>query len=191
MAYMTNEELKNMGFAKIGSNILISKKASFYRCDKISIGSNVRIDDFCVLSAGDGGIFIQDFIHIAVYSSLIGKECITISNFANISSKVSIYSSNDDYSGLFMSNPMVPTKFTNVNNGRVSIGEHAIIGCGAVILPDVKINKGAVVGALSVVKQDCDEFAIYAGVPARFIKARSRDLLVHEKNLLDSQNMKG
>lgn len=191
MAYMTNEELKNMGFAKIGSNILISKKASFYRCDKISIGSNVRIDDFCVLSAGDGGIFIQDFIHIAVYSSLIGKECITISNFANISSKVSIYSSNDDYSGLFMSNPMVPTKFTNVKNGRVLIGEHAIIGCGAVILPDVKINKGAVVGALSVVKQDCDEFAIYAGVPARFIKARSRDLLVHEKNLLDSQNMKG
>ncbi|MGL6373608.1 hypothetical protein ACSZMY_08200 [Aeromonas hydrophila] len=82
MAYLNVQQLQDMGFLSIGSNVLISDKASIYGAARIRIGSNVRIDDFCVLSAGSGGIDIGDYIHIAVYSSLIGAGKIIISDFA-------------------------------------------------------------------------------------------------------------
>lgn len=185
MAILTREEIEQMGFAFVGNNVFISTKASFYGTSKIHIGNNVRIDDFCVISAGEGGVYIGNYIHIAVYSSLIGSGRITLMDYSNISSRVSIYSSNDDYSGNYMSNPMVPTEFTNVMHAPVVIGRHVIIGSGSVILPGVVLGDGAAIGALSLVKDNCDNFYIYAGNPLKKIKQRTQNLLKKEK-LLES-----
>lgn len=181
MAVLNRETLYAMGFAAIGENVAISDRASFYSCAKISLGNNVRIDDFCVLSAGRGSISIGDHVHIAVYSSLIGSGTIRLDDFCNISSRVAIYSSTDDFSGEWMTNPTIPSAFTGVIHADVLIGRHAIIGAGSVILPGVTINEGAAVGALSLVKGDCDEFGIYAGAPAKRIGTRKRRLLEVEK----------
>jgi hypothetical protein len=56
MAFLGKDVLIQMGFKSLGENVFISDKASFYNIGKIDVGSNVRIDDFCVLSAGEGGI---------------------------------------------------------------------------------------------------------------------------------------
>ena len=149
MSMLSRAEVEAIGFLELGENVQISEKASFYGSSRIKIGSNVRIDDFCVLSAGAGGIEIGNYIHIAVYSSLIGAGKIVLSDFCNVSSKVAIYSSNDDYSGEFMTNPMVPSEFTNVTHGPVTIGKHAIIGSGTVILPNIICGEGVAVGAIS------------------------------------------
>ncbi|EML1552701.1 TPA: acyltransferase [Enterobacter hormaechei] len=183
MAILTREEIEQMGFASVGENVLISKKASFYGISKIHIGNNVRIDDFCVISAGAEGVFIGNYVHIAVYSSLIGAGRITLMDYSNISSRVSIYSSNDDYSGNYMSNPMVPTDFTNVTHDSVVVGKHVIIGSGSIVLPGVTLNEGCAIGALSLVKNSCDTFTIYAGNPARRIRERSKKLLALEAQL--------
>lgn len=183
MAILTEAQLLEMGFLTIGQNVRISDKASIYNPKKISIGSNVRIDDFTVISAGEGGIELGDYIHIGVYSSLIGQGKITLANFSNISSKVALYSSNDDYSGLTMTNPMVPDEYKAVNHADVYVGRHVIIGCGSVVLPGVTINDGAVVGALSLVNKSCNSFGVYAGVPAVKIKNRKQELLQHEQRL--------
>lgn len=184
MAFLTEEQLKKIGFASVGENVLISEKASIYNPKNISIGSNVRIDDFCVLSAGEGGIEIGSYIHIAVYSSLIGAGRIALNSFCNISSRVSIYSSNDDYSGASLTNPMVSSEFTNVAHADVVIGKHVIIGSGTVVLPGVVLNEGVAIGALSLVNKSCEDFFIYAGNPARKIKERKRDLLTLEHEFL-------
>ncbi|GAB3037631.1 acyltransferase [Bowmanella dokdonensis] len=162
----------------------ISAKASFYNIEHILIGHNSRIDDFCVLSAGLGGIDIGRNVHIAVYTSLMGAGKITIEDFANLSSRVAVYSSNDDYSGHFMTNPTVPAKYTDVTHAPVHIGRHVIVGCGAVILPGVTIGEGAAIGALSLVKDDVEPFAIYAGVPAKKVGMRHKGLLDIERKWL-------
>lgn len=184
MAYLTRDEMANMGFKHVGENAHLSDRASYYNCKNISIGANVRIDDFVVLSAGEGGIHIGNYIHIAVYSSLIGAGKITLEDFCNISSKVSIYSSNDDYSGEYMTNPMVPRELTNVAHGPVTIGKHVIVGSGAVVLPNVILNDGVAIGALSLVNASCDAFSIYSGVPVKKIRERKRNLLALESELL-------
>lgn len=188
MAVLNRETLEAMGFAAIGENVTISDRASFYNCAKISLGNNVRIDDFCVFSAGRGGIVIGDHVHIAVYSSLIGSGTIRLNDFCNISSRVAIYSSTDDFSGEWMTNPTIPSAFTGVIHADVLIGRHAIIGAGSVILPGVTINEGAAVGALSLVKGNCDEFGIYAGAPAVRIGVRKRRLLEVEKMFISEAN---
>lgn len=184
MGLLSREQIEQMGFARVGNNVRLSDKASYYNCAKISIGDNVRIDDFCVLSAGVGGIEIGSYVHIAIYSSLIGAGRITLRDFCNISSRVAIYSSSDDYSGAAMTNPMVPAEFTNVVHADVTLGRHAIVGAGSVVLPGVVLEEGVAVGALSLVTQRCQAFGIYAGVPAKRLKERKRDLLALEQILI-------
>lgn len=108
---------------------------------------------FCVLSAGSGGIDIANYVHIAVYTSLIGAGRISLGNYCNLSSRVSIYSSSDDYSGMTMTNPMVPSQYTNVTHAPVMLGKHVIVGSGAVILPGVTLEDGVAIGALSLVRK--------------------------------------
>ena len=180
----SQEELQSMGFAHVGTGVLISDRATFYGLQNIHLGDHVRIDDFCILSAGAGGIHLGNYIHIACYSSLIGAGRIELHDFSNISSRVSIYSSSDDFSGQTMTNPTVPETFKNVKHAPVLVGRHAIVGSGSVILPGVRLEEGVAVGALSLVTSDCAEFGIYAGTPAKRISDRSRNLLALEAEFL-------
>jgi|688.fasta_scaffold322747_1 acetyltransferase-like isoleucine patch superfamily enzyme len=177
MAYYTEAELAGLGLASYGRNVRLSTKASLYNPSAISLGNDVRIDDFCVLSAGPGGVAIGSFIHVAVYSSLIGAGRITLEDYSNISSRVSVFSSNDDYSGEHLTNPTIPGIYTGISSAPVTIGRHAIVGSGSVVLPGVTIGEGAAIGALSLVKRDCEAFTIYAGNPLRRLRDRSRRIL--------------
>lgn len=188
---LSREQIEAMGFAHVGSGVQISDRASFYRADKMTIGDNSRIDDFCVLSAGVGGIHIGQHVHVAVFSSLIGAGQITLADFCNLSSRVSIYSSSDDYSGQHMTNPTVPTAYTGVVHADVMLDRHVIVGCGSVILPGVRLHEGVAIGALSLVAESCEAFGIYAGNPLRRIKARSRDLLLQEAAFMAAKMGKG
>jgi galactoside O-acetyltransferase len=189
MPFLNPLQILELGFLYVGKDVFISDKASFHGASRISLGDSVRIDDFCVLSAGAGGIKIGNHVHIACFSSLIGRESITLGDFSNISSRVSIYSSSDDYSGATMTNPMVPDDFKSVDHRPVAIGRHCLIGSGAVILPGVSFGEGVAIGALSLVKKDCEDFGLYAGVPVVKKGERSRDLLGLEVRFLEG--MKG
>jgi galactoside O-acetyltransferase len=184
MAFLSESALREMGFAHLGADVKISDKASIYGAGRISIGDFSRIDDFVVLSAGEGGIGIGQYVHIAVFASLIGAGTITVKDFANLSSRVALYSSNDDYSGNAMTNPTIDERFTAVAHGPVTVGRHTIIGCGTVVLPDVDIADCVSIGALSLVNADCESHRIYAGTPAVIVGERSRNVLAVEKAFL-------
>lgn len=186
MPPLTEDKLASLGFQSVGKGVRISDKASFYNTPKISIADGVRIDDFCILSAGDGGISIGRFVHIGCYSSLIGAGPIVFEDFTGVSGRVSIYSSCDDFSGHAMVHPTIPNEYRNVTNGPVTLRRHALIGAGSVVLPNVEIGRGVVVAALSLVKDDCQEFCMYGGCPARVLGTRSRELLLQETEFLAS-----
>jgi acetyltransferase-like isoleucine patch superfamily enzyme len=65
--------------------------------------------------------------------------------------------------------------------GPIQIGDGVVIGYGVIVMSGVSIASGSMIGAGSVVTKDCDEFGIYAGNPARFIKKRLVDRDEFEK----------
>ena len=88
-SFYSDDELQQIGFKSIGKNVKISRKASIYSPQNISIGDNVRIDDFCILS---GNITLGSHIHISAYVALYGAMGIVMENYSGISPKSVIYS---------------------------------------------------------------------------------------------------
>ncbi len=178
-SYLSRDELIALGFGKLGQNVLLSAKTSIYNAKDIEIGNDVRIDDFCVLS---GRIILHNNIHIATGCYLFaGVAGITMYDYSGLSSRCSIYAVTDDYSGEYLTNPTIPEMFRHVISGAVTIGKHAIIGTGCTILPNVTIGEGGSAGSMSLINKDIDPFWIYAGIPAKKMKERSRKLLALER----------
>lgn len=187
--FYTIEELTQIGFAFLGTNddckmdIRVSRKASIYSPEKVTLGNHVRIDDFCILS---GHIEIGNYVHIAAYTALYGgKEGIYISDFANLSSRICVYSVSDDYSGKTMTNPMVPDEFKDVESRPVYIGKHVIIGSTSIVLPGVNVAEGSSFGSFSFINSDSEPWSINVGIPARKIKNRSRNVIKLERDMLE------
>jgi galactoside O-acetyltransferase len=188
MSFLSKAELHRIGFKHIGENVLISDKCSIYNAKNISIDDNVRIDDFSILSAGEGGIEIGKYVHIACYSAIIGKGKVTMKDFSGLSSRVSVYSSSDKYDGEFMTNPCLPNHVINTMHKDVVIGKHVVIGSGSVVLPGVNLADGAAVGAMSLVNKSEDESYVLAGIPAKRVKPRLKNIFELEKTIHTSHN---
>jgi acetyltransferase-like isoleucine patch superfamily enzyme len=182
MAYLTQDELLAIGFKKLGDNVRISDKASIYDAQNIEIGSNSRIDDFCVVS---GKVVIGRNVHITpqclVAGGVLGVE---IGDFVALAYQTKVFSQSDDYSGLTMTNSTVPKCYKNEIIDRVAIGRHSIIGAGSTIMPGVVVADGCAIGAHSLVMSSTEPWSIYAGSPAKKINTRSKSLLVLENKYL-------
>jgi galactoside O-acetyltransferase len=186
-SFYSEAELKALGLARFGTNVLISRYARIYGAAKISIGDHVRIDDFCILSGG-GGISIGSYIHIAPNVSLYGEAGIVLEDFCGISSRTVLYSATDDYSGASLTNPMIPKEFKpTYQAAKIILRKHALIGTNSTILPGVELGEGVAVGAHSLVTKSCDPWGIYVGCPAKRIKDRSRSLLELESQFLEAR----
>ncbi len=179
-SFLNNDELQDLGLTKIGKNVKISRNTCFYSPEKIELGDNVRIDDFCILS---GDIKIGNYVHIAAFCGLFGSGGIEMSDFSGLSSRVSIYSASDDYLGEFLTGPCIPIEYRKITEGKVILEKHALVGTGATILPGVKIGVGSAVGAMSLLTKSTLDWKIYTGVPAKPIKDRKKDLLEIELKL--------
>jgi len=173
-SFFDQEELRSLGLAAFGRNVLISRKASIYDPARLRVGDDVRIDDFCVIS---GAITLGSNIHISAYCALYGSHSIEIMNYSGLSPRCTVFSASDDFSGEYMISPMVPKEYTNVQGGKVRIERFCQVGAGSIVMPGVQIHEGVAVGALSFVKADLAEWGIYAGNPARFIRERKRGIL--------------
>lgn len=180
-SFYTEEELQQLGFASVGKDVLLSRKASIYGAEQISIGDHTRIDDFCILS---GKITIGNHVHIAAYVALFaGSTGIELQDFVGISSRSAIYAESDDYSGVVMTNPTVPLKYKHIISGIVKAEKHAIVGSGCTVMPGVTISEGTAVGSMSFVNKSLDPWGVYVGIPCKKIKERSRNLLELEKQM--------
>jgi len=167
-------ELKELGLKSYGQNVLISRKASLYNASNISLGNNVRIDDFCLLS---GNITLGSNIHISAYSALYGGGEIIINDYAGVSSRSTLLSASDDFSGEFMIGAVIDDKYTNVTKGKIVLEKYVQLGANTVVLPNVTINEGAVTGAMSLVNKDLEPWSINIGIPCKKQKNRSRKML--------------
>lgn len=127
-----------------GSNVSIYSDVRIFYPDRISIGKNVSIHPMCYID-GEGGI--------------------DIGNNVSIAHNVSILSFNHTWN-----DATTPIKYNPKKFKPISISDDVWIGCGARIMPGVRIQNRCIIAAGSVVTKDCQSNGIYAGVPAKLIK---------------------
>ena len=188
--YYSIIELKKLGVTVHGKNIKISKFTNIYNPTNLILHDNIRIDDFTILSC-KGIIEIFNFVHISAHCFLSSSTKITIGSYSSISVGVKVFGSCDDFSGNYLINPTIPTKYLNVKNGDIIIKNHVVVGSNSVIMPDIIMEEGTAVGANSFVNKSTDAWKIYAGSPINFIKNRNKKCLqlqeILEQELLEQQ----
>lgn len=182
MAYLSRRYLESFGFKKLGENVKISDQARFYDPEKIELGDNARIDDFCVIS---GRVVIGRFCHITPMCLIAGgAPGVYLSDFCTLAYGVKIFSQSDDYSGETMTNSLIPKQFKNEYVAEVFLGRQVIVGAGSVIFPGVTVGEGCSVGAMTLVNKSIEPWGVYLGNPARRVKERKKDLMELEKQFL-------
>lgn len=183
--FLPRDVLEILGFARLGEEVLIHSTAVIVDCGKISLGSRVRIDPYVIIS-NRGGVEFGNNIHIGGHSVLAGHAAIHFDDFVNISHHVGIYTSNEDISGRTLSNPTVPGGVKTARTASISFGRHSGVGAGSLVLPGARFAEGSILGAMSRVGRPLKPWTTYAGIPARRMSERRRDVLVHEQEYLAS-----
>jgi acetyltransferase-like isoleucine patch superfamily enzyme len=173
-SFLSEAELQAVGLAGYGTHVLISRNASLYQPEKITIGNHVRIDDFCILS---GNITIGNHVHISAYTALYGQYGIEIGNYCGISPRCTLFSATDDFSGEHLIGPMAPLGSTCVTGGKIVMEAYSQLGAGCIVLPDLIIGEGSITGAMTLILKSLNAWGIYAGIPAKRMKERKRELL--------------
>ena len=173
--FYTKTELEKIGFQKYGENVSVSRKASIFAPEKISLGNNVRIDDFSILS---GKITIGSNIHIAAGVKLYGGSVgIELCDYTGCSANCILYSVSDDFSGDYMVGAVLPKEVRNVKEGKIILEKYAQLGANTIVMPGTVVKEGAVTGAMTFVNSDLEPWTINVGIPAKVLKKRSRELL--------------
>lgn len=110
-----------------------------------------------------------------VYNFGNDKEKLYIGNYCSIGPNVTFLLGGEHNYKNFSSYPFDYIFYGNGvadTKGPVIIGDDVWIGYGAIILSGVKVGRGAIIAAGSVVVNDVPEYAIVGGNPAKFIKFR-------------------
>lgn len=175
MGALSPQQIAELGLASVGTDVVISDRCSIYGAESIRLGDRVRIDDFVVLTARQP-VLIGSYVHLSAYAFLSGQFGIEVEDFVNVSPRATLLSGNDDFSGHWLPGALIPEQLRNVTGGRIRLGRHSLVGAHTVVLPGVTFGEGAAVGALSLVKESLAPWGVYAGVPARLIRPRSRDV---------------
>ena len=174
-----------------GRNVVFGQNVVLRHPHKIHIGSNVVVDDNCLLDAkgeSNRGIRIGDGVFIGRNTILSCKNGdIELAEGANLGFNCEVFSASRVTIGKSVlmaaycyviggdhdfSDPTKPVLAQQRKSAGVTIGDGAWMGAGAKILDGVAIGDGAVIGAGAVVRDSVAAGAIAVGIPARIVASR-------------------
>lgn len=134
--------------AEIGKNVVFHFKTEIRGIHKLKIDKGTIVGDNALLDARFG---------------------LTLGENVNISSNVSLYTYQHDHRDPYF-------RCTSNNTKPIIIGNRAWLGSNVIVLPGVTIGEGAVCCAGCVVTKDVEPYTVVAGIPAKKVNERPRDL---------------
>lgn len=134
--------LASFFFRKCGKNLRLGRNITFYNSSNIKLGNDIYIALGCWF-LGAEEIKIDDEV-------MFGPYCVVVDSNHTILD--------------------CSYRYGLPSNGKISVGFGSWIGAHSTILPNLKIGKGVLVAANSVVNRDIDNYQIVGGVPAKSIK---------------------
>jgi acetyltransferase-like isoleucine patch superfamily enzyme len=166
-AKLSNDDLELGDHVYIGDGVLIYQDEDG---GKVQLEDGVHLHCDIIIQTGQGGtVSIGPYTHIqprCQFSAYMGS--IRIGRDVEIAPNCAFFPYNH---GVL---PHEPIRCQPLQSkGDIVVEDEAWLGVGVIVLDGVRIGRGAVVGAGSVVTTDIPDGAIAAGSPARVIKMRS------------------
>lgn len=147
---------------------MIEPHVLVFHPETISLGENVYVGHQTILKG-----YYKNRMRIGD-RTFVGQQCffhsaggIDIGASVGIGPGVRILTSKHGEAGR-----SVPILDSPIELGEVVVEDDADIGVGAILLPGVRVGRGAQIGAGAVVTSDVPAYSIAAGVPARVLRER-------------------
>ncbi|WP_027631810.1 acyltransferase [Clostridium hydrogeniformans] len=184
---------------KCGKNFFVEKGVIIKYKNNINIGNGVTIKSYCYIDAlSRNGLVIGNNCSIGNYSRIIctgslkflgygikignnfgcGEWCffgaaggITIGNDVIMGQNVRFHSENHKFKDI-----SIPIRNQGVINKGIYISDDCWIGSGVVFLDGVKVGKGCVIGANTLVNKNIPDYSIAVGNPVKIIRSRMEEV---------------
>lgn len=190
--YLSRRFFMRSLFASCGAGLILGRNLSLRTPGNITIEDRVAIDDQtlldggtgenCTMHIGQGTVISKGCVIQAKTGPLhIGKECdlgahVILSSVGGITLEPNVLIAGNCYIGgarYNLDDLETPIMYQGIySRGPIHIGEGTWIGASATILDGVKIGRGCVIGAGSLVTKDLPDYSIAVGSPASVIKKR-------------------
>lgn len=144
-----------------------------------------RISDTAVIMSPEN-LSIGDYVWVWHYSVLDATEGISIGEGCQIGAWVGIFTHGSQnairmYGKNYVKIPGKERK--GYTRGEVTIGQYTFIGAGALIFPGVKIGKGCILAAGTIVTKDVPDYSVVQGMPGKITgDTRQIDQTVLDEN---------
>jgi acetyltransferase-like isoleucine patch superfamily enzyme len=154
--------------ALCGAGCVFEEGALIFHPDRVWIGSGVYVGHHAILKGYHAGdMHIGDGTWIGAQSFLHSAGGLTIGKNVGIGPAVKIITSSHTEAGR-----AIPILHAPLELAPVIIEDDADLGVGSILLPGVRIGRGAQIGAGAVVTRDVPAYTIVAGNPARILRER-------------------
>lgn len=140
----------------------------FVNATNVRIGKNVTIYPN-VYFWGDGEIIIGDNVDIGIGTVIFAKKRVYIGNNTIIAAYCYIIDSNHG----IKKGDLISRQPLSFDTEGIFIGEDVWIAAGSKIIKGGKLERGSIVGAMSLVNKVIGEDCVAAGIPAKIIKKRA------------------
>ena len=161
-------EIDPAEFRRIGTNVIFERGSMVFHAPQISLGSNVYVGHYAILKGYyRNEMVIGDNVWIGQHCFLHSAGGLTSGSNVGIGPGVRIHTARHEELGREIAIVFAPPE-----PAPVTIEDEADLGIGSVILPGIRIGRGAQIGAGAVVTRDVPDRAIARGVPARVTGAR-------------------
>lgn len=149
---------------ELGRNVRVDPTTSL---NNVRLSDNVKIAKYCSVFGSQSQLLeIGQGSYVGMFSILNGyAQKLVIGAFVSIAQNVNIMTDSGPNASEFMQ------QFYPLTSGEVSIGDHAWIGAGVVIMPGVTIGRCSIIAANSFVATHVPAYCLYGGNPARKIKS--------------------
>jgi len=153
-----------------GRSVNIYPLAKIVRPENVVLRDFVQLFDYAFIHGG-GSVVIGEYTTVAWHSVIEGFGEVVIGNGVLVALGVKLVSSLNEHNG-FRVGERLPSDQVKNRIGKIIIGNEVVIGINTVVMPNVSIGEGAIVGANSLVIRDLEPWGIYAGSPCKKISER-------------------
>jgi acetyltransferase-like isoleucine patch superfamily enzyme len=147
---------------------IVHPKARVQIDPNIRFGRHATVHPYARVTISGGSLKMGEWANIQTFSIVaVGSSKVTIGNHVRVGPNTNLIGVNHVFH-----DRETPIHRQPMEDPGLEIGDDVWIGANCVVLPGVKIGRGAVVGAGTVVTKDVPEFAVLVGNPGRVIRYR-------------------